>query len=343
MIVVIIAGGSGTRLWPLSTPTYPKHLLSIINERSLLQNTFDRVGQITATDKIFIIPEESHAEHVYKQIPEVPAKNILVEPGRRGTASCIAWALSEIAKSDLNDEPILFLWADSLIRDSNGFVASALKAGEVAAKHKTIVFIGAEPSYPSTGMGYMHKGDLALGWRDVYELRGFKEKPDIKTARHYLSSGEYLWNMGYLVGTLSTFESYFEKYAPDMKDRYDRLKNSIDIKKTYLSFESIAIDYAFSELIKGAYVIPGTFDWMDVGSFQDLHAVSDKDSDGNYVLGERVVAESTTNSYINQQSELPLIVVGLDNVVVVNTNHGILVANKNYSQKVGDIFKKLSV
>jgi len=341
MMVVIIAGGSGTRLWPLSTHSYPKHLLSITNSRSLLQNTFDRVQLVTSLDKIFVIPEESHSEHVYEQLSELNRSNILVEPGRRGTASCIAWALSEISKRKFKDEPVLFLWADSLIRDNNGFAASALKAGEVAEAHKTIVFIGAEPTYPSTGMGYMHKGNVLNGWSDVYELKGFKEKPDSKLAGQYLKSGEYLWNMGYLTGTLSTFEKFFDKYAPDMKLRYDKLRKSTNVSKTYLEFESIAIDYAFSELIKGAYVIPGTFDWMDVGSFHDLHSVSEKDNDGNYILGDNVVVDETANCYINNQSEIPVVVIGLDNVVVVNTKNGLLVANKNYAQKVGDAVKKL--
>lgn len=342
MIVVIIAGGAGTRLWPLSTSTYPKHLLKVIDHRSLLQNTFDRVQKITSTNKILVVSEESHIEHIYKQLDELDKDNILVEPARRGTASCIALALCEIKKRKFDkDEPILFIWADSLIRDNNGFVATALKSGDIATEHKTIVFIGAEPTYPSTGFGYMHKGKMVNGWRDVYELSGFVEKPDRKTAKEYLTSGEYLWNVGYLVGELKTFEDYFERYAPDMKDRYQKLCTSKDIEKTYLALESVAVEYVFSEKIKGALVIPGTFDWMDIGSFHDLHSVSLLDDGGNHVRGENIVVEETTNSYIHNEEDTPVAVVGLDNLVVINSPNGVLVVNKNYAQKVGDIAKKI--
>lgn len=341
MIVVIIAGGSGTRLWPLSTHSFPKHLLSITNERSLLQNTFDRVQQIAKTDKIFVISEASHAEHVHNQLDTLPKDNVLIEPGRRGTASCVAWALAEVKKRKLDAEPILFLWADSLIRDVKGFAASALKAGAVASSQKTIVFIGAEPTYASTGMGYMHKGAYVDGWTDVYQLSGFKEKPDKKTASKYMQSGEYLWNMGYLVGTLEVFERMFDKYSKEMKTRYTALVEANDTKEAYLKLESEAIDYAFSEKIENALVIPGTFDWMDVGSFSDLHSVSELDEAENYVKGEKLEVLETSNSYIQNLSETPLAVIGLDNVVVVATDHGVLVTNKNYSQKVGDVAKKL--
>ncbi len=342
MIIFVIAGGSGTRLWPLSTNKFPKHLLKLTDENSLLQNTISRVERVTSTDKIFVISEISHVEHVLDQLPQLPKGNILAEPGRRGTASCIAWALSEVKKRKLNaEEPILFLWADSLIRDNDGFAASALKAGQVAADKKTIIFIGAEVTYPSTGFGYMKKGPQANGWQGIYSLEAFVEKPDTKTAKKYYSSGNYLWNMGYMVGTLREFEHEFATVAPDMAERYEKLCKTSDVTKTYEALESIAIDYAFSEKVKDAYVLHGTFDWMDIGSFGDLHDVSLQDDEGNHINGGSIALESTTNSYVRNDTATPVAVIGLDNVVVVNTASGVLVTNKNYSQKVGDVAKKL--
>ncbi|CAN5402217.1 mannose-1-phosphate guanylyltransferase [soil metagenome] len=341
MIVVIIAGGSGTRLWPLSTHSYPKHLLKLTNEKSLLQNTVDRVLQVTSSDKIFVIPEVSHAEHVYKQLENLKKENILIEPGRRGTASCFLLALAEIKRRGLPDEPILFLWADHLIRDAKGFAATMLKGGSIAEAEKRLVFIGVEPTYPSVGFGYMERDGGIDGWLDAYNLMSFKEKPDKKTAERYLASGRYLWNTGYLVGTLSTFEREVQTKSSRLWADYEKLQSSTDVTKTYLEFESEPIDTALSEKIDDGIVVPGTFDWADVGSFKDLHDISAQDDEGNHISGEGIELENTSNSYVRNDGDVPVAVIGLDNVVIVSTPNGILISNKNYAQKVGDIAKRL--
>lgn len=342
MIVFIIAGGSGTRLWPLSTHSFPKHLLQLTNDKSLLQNTVQRIEKITTTDKIFVMSEVSHVQHVKEQLAHLPNENIMAEPGRRGTASCVAWALSEVKKRRLDEtEPILFLWADSLIRNNDGFAASALKAGQVASDVHKIIFLGAEPTYPSTGFGYMKKGQPVNGWQGIYQLEAFVEKPDRKTADAYYESGDYLWNMGYMVGTLQDFEKEFLTVAPAMQKRYEKLCKTQNIADVYESFESVAVDYAFSEHLKDALVLHGTFDWMDIGSFGDLHDVSHQDEVGNHVHGSAVVLESTTNSYIRNETSTPIAVIGVDNIIVVQTANGLLVSNKNYAQKVGDVAKRL--
>lgn len=340
MIVVIIAGGSGTRLWPLSTVNYPKHLLSLTNERSLLQNTFDRVKDLA--NDVFIIPEASHATHVYEQLPEVPKKNVLVEPARRGTASCVIWALSEIRRRKLADQPIFFLWADHLIRDTKGFSGTVKLADELADKLDKLVFMGIEPSYPSTGLGYMKKGErLANGFKNVYELEKFVEKPDLDTAEEYLESGEYLWNTGYIVGKRSTFERDIEMFSPRLWADYQQLLESENTVDTYMGFTSEAIDTALNEHVTDGLVVPGNFDWLDVGSFHDLHGASRQDLSGNYVKGDNVELENVSNSLIRNEQNIPVVVIGLDNVAVVSTKNGILVTNKNYAQKVGDIAKKI--
>ena len=342
MIVVIIAGGSGTRLWPLSTHGYPKHLLKLTNERSLLQNTYDRVSELAEDSNIFVIPEASHSEHVYKQLPTIPKKNVLTEPARRGTASCVIWALSEIKKRKLPEQAIYMTWADHLIRDKRSFKSAVENSAELAEKQDKLVFMGLEPTYASTALGYIEKGErLKNGFKNVYKLQKFYEKPDRKTAEAYLQSGEYLWNMGYITGTLATFEADIENYAPRLWKDYQALLASPDIHKTYLGFETEAIDSALSEHIPDALVVPGTFYWMDVGSFGDLHGVSVQDEGGNHIKGANIELENVTNSYIRNEQEKPVAVIGLDNVVVVATENGFLVANKTHDQKVGDIAKRL--
>ena len=342
MISVIIAGGSGTRLWPLSTPDYPKHLLKLTNENSLLQNSVERARRLSANQDIFVIPESSHSHHVQEQLPDLPTDNLLIEPARKGTANCALMAMQHIKKLGLpSDEPIAIMWADQLIRDEQGFSKTFEHAGRLAKQYQKVVFIGAEPSYPSTGFGYMEHGQEIDGESDAYELVSFHEKPDHATAEKYFSSGKFFWNMGNLVTTLETFEESIQAYSPDFWRDYQKLLGSDNLQETYLSLEPDAIDYAFSEKVKGAIVIPGSFDWADIGSFGDLHSISVQDEAGNYVNGENIVLDGVTNSYIHNKNGLPTAIIGLDNVVVIHSEHGILVTNKNFAQKVGDVSKRL--
>lgn len=340
MTIVIIAGGSGTRLWPLSTNDYPKHLLSLTNDRSLLQNTYDRVSILS--DDIFVVTEASHSHHVHNQLPDLSKKNILIEPARRGTASCIVMALSEIKKRGYDDQPVFFLWSDHIIRDKSGF-ASAIKQGnKLAEETKKLVFFGVEPTYPSTGFGYMHKGKrLENGFKNVFELEKFVEKPDRGTAEQWLETGEYLWNTGYLMGTVETFEREIKTYSSRLWKDYQSLLETKDIENIYLNFKAEAIEYAFSELVKDALVVPGNFDWADVGSFNDLHSMNRQNSSSNHVRGDNIELENVTNSYIRNEQALPVAVIGLDNIAVIATENGFLVTNKNYAQKVGDVAKRL--
>lgn len=341
MIVVIIAGGSGTRLWPLSTPEYPKHLLKLTNEHSLLQNTLNRAKKLTNVENIFVIPESSHVQHVKDQLADFPEKQILVKPARRGTASCIIKALQHIKTTGADEnEAVAFLWADHLIRDERGFANSFRRAANLVTKYKKNVFIGAEPTYPSTGFGYMHRGKSFNGDADVYELVEFVEKPDLPTAKKYLSSGEYLWNMGYLVTSIEVFERDAEEFAADLKKRYDKLLNAKDVDAAYMDLESEAIDYAYSEKLQGALVMTGSFDWLDIGSYADLHSISLLDESGNHTKGQNVILEGTTNSFVQNETGKPVAVIGLDNVVVIDSPNGLLVVNKNFAQKVGDVSKK---
>jgi mannose-1-phosphate guanylyltransferase len=340
MIVVIIAGGSGTRLWPLSTHDYPKHLLTLMGSRSLVQNTYDRVKNLS--DNIFIVSEASHIQHVYNQLKEVPKKNILVEPARRGTASCVIFALSEVKKRKFEDQPILFLWADHLIRDKQGFVSSAKQAAKLASSHNQLVFMGVEPTYPSTGFGYIQKGEKQEnGFKNVFKLKQFVEKPDRTKAEHYFESGEYLWNTGYLTGTLQSFERELEEHSPRLWNDYQKLLDTKKPEKPYMDFDSEPIDTALSEHVPDALVVPGAFDWVDVGSFNDLHSISFQDDDGNHIKGQNIEMERVSNSYVRNEQDLPIAVIGLDNVAVIATENGILVTNQTYAQKVGDIAKRL--
>jgi mannose-1-phosphate guanylyltransferase/mannose-6-phosphate isomerase len=341
MIIVIIAGGSGTRLWPLSTPDYPKHLLTINGDsKSLLQHTYDRAKRLTK--KIYVVSEISHINHVKKQLPELSKEAFIVEPGRRGTANCIIAALAYISKLEDPNEQIVSIHSDHYIRDVVGFYNTLRIATKVSKIAKKIVLIGVEPTYPATGFGYIEKNTLIDESDYAYNVKLFKEKPDYNTAKAYVSSGNYLWNCGYFVGSVNVFKNNMKRFAPDLLDNYKKLLTSSSrrYKDTYLSFDSEAIDYALIEKVKDLLVIPASFDWMDLGSYDDLHKAAGGNIDGNHISGN-IEIESVNNSYIHNEENKPLAVIGLDNIAVINTPNGILVLRKDLGQKVGDVSKRL--
>jgi len=341
MISVIIAGGSGTRLWPLSTPDYPKHLLQVNGDnKTLVQTTYDRVAKISS--QVFVVTDASHAHHVKDQLPEMKDDSFIIEPARRGTASCILAGLAKVAKID-PDEPIAFVAADHYIRDTKGFNHSFKIAQTVSKKDGRIVLIGIEPDYPATGFGYIEKGDELEDESFVFSVKAFKEKPDYQTAKKYIKSGDYLWNCGYFVGSVNTFLRTMDDFATNMRVAYETLadaKTDKTFNEAYLALENISIDYALIERAENLLVVPANFDWMDLGSYSDLHRAAESDDEGNHAKGDVEIAD-VQNSFLQNYEDKPMAVIGLDNIVVINTDKGLIIARKDLSQAVGDMAKKI--
>jgi len=345
MIVVIIAGGSGTRLWPLSTPAYPKHLLALTGKRALVYYAYKR--GITIGKAVYVLTEASHARHVKEQLPNLNQGAYIVEPGRRGTANCIIAALDYLSKNGHDrDEPIAFLAADHYIRDTQGFLHSFKVADEVSKREGRIVLVGAEPDYPATGFGYIQKDGIFDDKRFVFNVHSFKEKPNYILASEYVKSGNYLWNCGYFVGGINTFLTAMKGHAPNLYRNYQilqRAKSKVEYQKKYLEFSTDSIDYALIEKVENLLVVPASFDWMDLGSYSDLQKAFGSDENGNHINGSRVELKDVENSFIySQENEKPVAVIGLDNVVVVNTKDGLLVARKDLAQQVGEVSKRFS-
>jgi len=342
MIVVIIAGGSGTRLWPLSTHEYPKQLLKVNgDERSLLQNAYARAKRLS--DDIYIVPEQRLTKHIQEQLPDLPEDHYIIEPALRGTASCILAAMTHVAKRHDPDEPMAIVWADQYIRDVDGYVHSFKIAEQTSKETGRIVLVGIEPTYPSTGLGYIRKDELLDEQNYVFNVHSFTEKPVLDKAKEFISSGKYLWNAGYFVASVNTIAKRLQDYSPEWYEHYQSLKAAADTQESfneaYIQLPSLAIDYALSEKVPDLLVVPASFDWLDLGAFKDLYEVADRDEKGNYVKGI-VEVEEVANAFIENQEEKPVAVIGLDNVVVVNTPAGILVARKDLSQKVGEVSKR---
>jgi mannose-1-phosphate guanylyltransferase/mannose-6-phosphate isomerase len=342
MIVVIIAGGSGTRLWPLSASDYPKHLLDLTGGGTLLQQTFERATLVTP--EVYIISEQSHARHISEQLPSFPSSHLLVEPGRRGTANCILFALDALTRQNITDEEkIAFIHCDHVIKDTAAFASSIKKAAAIAINTNKIVLCGVIPTYNSTGFGYIEKGEKT---EEAFAVKSFKEKPDAETAARYVESGTFLWNTGYFIGSIALFQQAIKKYSPVMHSNFEKLKsvmniNSHEYNAAYLSLKSGTIDYLLMEKTRDLLVIPATFDWADVGNFRDLYTLLPKDETGSVLNGQTIYNIGCSNIFVRNDEEKLVAVIGLDDIIVINTANGILVTKRELAQKAGDVAKQL--
>lgn len=310
----------------------------------MLQTAYDRAKRLG--DTVYVVTEASHAHHVREQLSELPEEAFLIEPGRRGTAHCIVFALDVIARNHDKNEPVAFIHSDHHVRDIDGFARSFKVAAEVSDERKEITLIGVEPTFPAIGFGYIQRDGAIDADSNVYQVESFKEKPDYETAMKYVDSGKYFWNCGYFVGSVNTFLNEMERSAPDLKSSFDSLAavsepGGDEYQKAYLALDNQVIDIALIEKAQSLAVVGASFDWMDVGSFKDLHDVVPRDEQGNYFRGEGIHPIDVENVYVRNEEDKPIAVIGLDNVVVVNTPDGLLVARKDVAARTGEVAKKL--
>jgi mannose-1-phosphate guanylyltransferase len=344
MIILIVAGGKGTRLWPLSTPDYPKQLIDVTGQGlSLIRESFNRARKITSLDKIFIATELSHGHLIEKQIPEIDSENIIVEPARKNTMAAIITALSLIAKKFGEDEVVASLWADHHINNLNGLKETLSLTEKVALKNQVITVIGSEPLYPHTGMGHIKKGKKLDYAGSAHRVSAFKEKPDFKLATEYTTSGDYLWNTGYIISNYKNLKLNLKKPGVDKHwlEQIELIECASDINqvnKIFLNFKNEPIDTALNEKLNDMIVVGANFDWLDVGSLEDVHHISTKNESGVSINGNQnlIYSDGNKNTYINNKTDKPIAVIGLDNVAVVSTQNGTAIIKLNDSQKVKD-------
>ncbi|WP_281560865.1 mannose-1-phosphate guanylyltransferase/mannose-6-phosphate isomerase [Thalassomonas sp. RHCl1] len=342
---VILCGGSGTRLWPLSRKQHPKQFIKLTNGFTMVQNTIKRLPE-NVQSPIFICNEE-HRFIVAEQAREVSveAKSILLEPVGRNTAPAIALAAITALKEN-KDAVLLVLASDHNIKDEEMFRQAAQSAYGLAMQDKLVTF-GIVPSNPHTGYGYIKRGDELSPQASQYKVSEFVEKPDEATAKTYVDSGEYYWNSGMFVFKASKFLSELKTFRPDIFEACERAMQDVadDLDFTRVNkaaFEACpdeSVDYAVMEHTEHAVVVPLDAGWSDVGSWSALWEESERDANNNAIRGD-VLTESTTNSYI-QASDRLVSSIGLDNIVIIDTPDALLVANKDDVQNVKGIVDKL--
>lgn len=342
--IVIMAGGIGSRFWPMSTPECPKQFIDVTGcGKSLIQLTVERFQGLCIPDNIWIVTSEKYKETVRKQLPSVPPHHILTEPVARNTAPCITYACWKIKKHH-PDANIVVTPADALVINTDEFRRVIAKALLMTDQSKAIVTIGIRPCRPETGYGYIAAGEEVD--QDIRKVDEFKEKPDLKTARHYVDAGNYFWNAGIFVWNVKTIEEAIRRYAPGIAEVFDRIypefyteREKETIEELFPACESISIDYAVMEKAERIYVLPAEFGWSDLGSWGSLHSLLPKDERNNAVVGENVRMYECNNCIVHTPHLKQTVIQGLDGYIIAEKEGTLLICKLAEEQRIKEFSK----
>jgi mannose-1-phosphate guanylyltransferase len=347
MFAVIMAGGKGTRFWPRSRERMPKHLLDILGERTIIRETVDRIRPIVPADRTLVVTGRSHAAEVIRQLPEIPPENILIEPVGRNTAPCIGLAALHIL-SRVRDEIMLVLPSDHRIGDETAFRRILQAAAGEAMQGDSLVTIGIRPTGPETGYGYIEQGDLSSTFGDdkIYRVRSIREKPPREQAERFLAQGGFSWNSGMFVWKASTIVKAIERFLPALHRGLMQIREAIGtdreeevLTEVYAGLQPISIDYGVMEKSGEVLVIPGSFGWSDLGSWDALWEVSARDAKGNAVRGEFIGIDAA-DSLIHSPRKL-VALIGVRDLLVIETEDALLVCRRGRSQDVRKVVEEI--
>jgi mannose-1-phosphate guanylyltransferase len=345
---VIPAGGSGTRLWPLSRSTRPKFLLPLLGQQSLLQQTFDRLLRLTDPHHIVVVCGPAHVAAIARQLPDLPSGNIIVEPAPNGTGPALALATALIARQD-PDAIMGSFAADHDVTEPESF-ENAVRTAIAAARGGDLVTIGLNPTRPETGYGYIERTDTVLietAIGTAYRAARFIEKPDLETAESYLEAGTFLWNAAMFTWQVGTLLRELERQQPEIFEGVQTIANAWDSRlrervtaSTWPTLPNITIDHGIMEHAEHVAVVPAEMGWSDVGDWNGLGEMIEQDALGNSVKGDLLQID-TTNSVIWSETGRMVAMVGLDNIIVVDTDDALLVIDRNKSQDVRQVVDRL--
>lgn len=341
--LVIMAGGIGSRFWPVSTTERPKQFLDIMGcGKSMLQLTLERFGDIVPPENVWVVTGAKFADLVAEQLPTVPAQNILLEPCGRGTAPCICYVSWKIKMRDPRAN-VIVTPADHDVKDVETFQRAIRETVGFAAETDAIVTLGMKPTHPATGYGYIC-ADLsypALRQTNTYRVDAFKEKPDEETARGYIQQNNYFWNAGIFVWNVSTIVNAFRVYAREISTIFESLQRVYDtpqeqsrIDEVFPTCPKISVDYAIMEKAEEVFVYPVDFGWSDVGTWGSLYAQLPKDEHGNAVVGDDVHVVESENCIVHTTTCKTVVVQGLDGCMVVEKDGNLLIAKISEEQRI---------
>lgn len=329
-----MAGGVGSRFWPLSTPEYPKQFIDILGcGRTLIQLTVDRFQGICPMQNFWVVTNARYVDIVKQQLPDIPAEHILAEPAARNTAPCIAWACWNIKKEEPQAN-VVVTPADAVVMNPEEFRRVISNTLAFTEKWNAIVTIGIKPSRPETGYGYVETKEVVEG--DIYGVEAFKEKPSLETAEQYLKASNYLWNAGIFVWNIDTITDCIIKYKPNIAADMDKIAATGDVESIFPECEKISIDYAVMEPASKegmVYTHPADFGWSDLGNWASLYDKLCKDTNGNGAVGNVKMYECT-NCVVHAEDAKNVVLQGLEDYIVSGKNGQFLVCKRSEEQRI---------
>lgn len=343
--VVIMAGGIGSRFWPISTPAYPKQFIDVMGVgKSLLQLTVARFLPLFPIENIWIVTSQKYVDIVKEQLPELPVDNILAEPEARNTAPCIGYACWKIQKRHPNSN-IVVTPSDALVVDIAEFKRVLGNALDFTETNRAIVTIGIKPSRPETGYGYICAETSYMNSdSELVKVEAFKEKPNLSTAQEYLEAGNYFWNAGIFVWNMDTIITAFRTFTPELAAKMDEIaldfyteKEFETVNRVFPTCEKISIDYAVMEKSKDIYTIPADFGWSDLGSWGSLHTLLPQDDNMNAVVGEGIDMYDCHNCVVHTEGLNQVVLEGLDGYIVSERKGKLLVCRLSEEQRIKEI------
>ena len=337
--VVIMAGGVGSRLWPVSTPSVPKQFIDVLGVgKTLIQLTMERFLPVCPPENFWVVTAEQYVGMVRAQLPQIPEEQVLAEPVGRNTAPCIAYACRKIARRH-PAASIVVTPADALVLRTDAFAGIIAKALDTVCGSERIVTVGIKPTRPETGYGYICAAEIAEG--RVVKVDAFKEKPDLPTAEKYLAAGNYFWNAGIFVWDAATINAQIRRHAPQIADIMDRLEPSfytenetVALRELFPQCEKISIDYAVMEKSHEIYVIAGDLGWSDLGTWGSVREHLPSDADGNSAVGTDVRLFGCRGCLVHAEKARTVIAEGLDGYIIAESNGNILVCRLSEEQHI---------
>lgn len=344
---LIMAGGRGERFWPKSRKNLPKQFLSLTDDgKTMIQLTVERISSMVKLEDVYVSTNKDYKALVLEQLPGLPEQNVLCEPVGRNTAPCIGLGAMHIAKK--YDDAMMYVFpSDHLIKFNKMFIRTLQDASDVAEKNDNLVTIGIAPDYPETGYGYI-KFDSQITEGRSYKVDRFVEKPSLEVAKEYLASEEYLWNSGMFIWKVSAILKNMKKYMPDTYDALERIQEAIGteteetvLEKEFYGIQSQSIDYGIMEKAENIYILPGTFGWDDVGSWLAVERIKKTNEFGNVVNGN-IITVNTHNCIIQGEKKL-IATVGLEDMIVVDTEDATLICSKDHAGEIKKVLENLRI
>ncbi|MDZ4839923.1 MAG: mannose-1-phosphate guanylyltransferase [Bacteroidota bacterium] len=346
---VIMAGGVGSRFWPLSRKKLPKQFIDIFqDDKTLFQSSYERIKELCKPENIFVVTNEAYRDIIKEQQPEIPDNNILGEPSPRNTAPCIAYACMKILNRDAK-AIISVVPSDHLILDQNNFVTQFNKAYQFAADNDVLLTLGIKPTRPDTGYGYIQYND-ELENDGFYKVKTFTEKPNLQLAEEFLKSGDFVWNSGMFVWRASSIMNSFEMYMPELHKDFKSVISSFDttaeqeaINKVYETCTIISIDYAIMEKAKNVYTLPAYFQWSDIGTWNAMYLYSPQDENGNVIYGDMVFTRNANNCVVRVGNKKLVALNNVENLIIVESDNILLVADLNQEQDIRHVVNDIKI